>query len=51
MFAIGIVTRCPLELRLKKVNVGVNWRAVLSYSDKKFELEDSSLLENHVLAG
>uniref|UniRef100_A0A8C2HBZ1 Myxovirus (influenza virus) resistance G n=1 Tax=Cyprinus carpio TaxID=7962 RepID=A0A8C2HBZ1_CYPCA len=46
----GIVTRCPLELRLKKVNVGVNWRAVLSYSDKKFELEDSSLLENHVLA-
>uniref|UniRef100_A0A8C2E0J3 Myxovirus (influenza virus) resistance G n=1 Tax=Cyprinus carpio TaxID=7962 RepID=A0A8C2E0J3_CYPCA len=46
----GIVTRCPLELRLKKVNVGVNWRAVLSYSDKKFEFEDSSLLGNHVLA-
>uniref|UniRef100_A0A8C2HU40 Uncharacterized protein n=1 Tax=Cyprinus carpio TaxID=7962 RepID=A0A8C2HU40_CYPCA len=26
----GIVTRCPLELRLKKVP-GVNWKAVLTY--------------------
>uniref|UniRef100_A0A8C1LF56 Myxovirus (influenza virus) resistance D n=1 Tax=Cyprinus carpio TaxID=7962 RepID=A0A8C1LF56_CYPCA len=26
----GIVTRCPLELRLKKVT-GVNWKAVLTY--------------------
>uniref|UniRef100_A0A671SYV5 Interferon-induced GTP-binding protein Mx2-like n=1 Tax=Sinocyclocheilus anshuiensis TaxID=1608454 RepID=A0A671SYV5_9TELE len=46
----GIVTRCPLELRLKKVNVGVNWKAVLSYSNNKIEFVDSSLLENHVHA-
>ncbi|KAL1247540.1 hypothetical protein QQF64_022916 [Cirrhinus molitorella] len=29
----GIVTRCPLELRLKKVP-GVNWKAVLTYNKK-----------------
>ncbi|KAK7121471.1 hypothetical protein R3I93_022534 [Phoxinus phoxinus] len=30
----GIVTRCPLELRLKKVTGGVKWKAVLSYRKK-----------------
>uniref|UniRef100_A0A672NK19 Myxovirus (influenza virus) resistance D n=1 Tax=Sinocyclocheilus grahami TaxID=75366 RepID=A0A672NK19_SINGR len=39
----GIVTRCPLELRLKTVT-GVNWKA------KKFEFEDPSLVERHVAA-
>uniref|UniRef100_A0A8C1R8I2 Dynamin-type G domain-containing protein n=1 Tax=Cyprinus carpio TaxID=7962 RepID=A0A8C1R8I2_CYPCA len=33
----GIVTRCPLELRLKKVT-GVNWKAVLTYCKKKTDL-------------
>ncbi|XP_058623239.1 interferon-induced GTP-binding protein Mx2-like isoform X1 [Onychostoma macrolepis] len=33
VFAVGIVTRCPLELRLKKVP-GVNWKAVLTYNSK-----------------
>ncbi|XP_050955769.1 interferon-induced GTP-binding protein Mx3 [Labeo rohita] len=32
----GIVTRCPLELRLKKVP-GVNWKAVLTYNNKTGE--------------
>ncbi|KAF4095130.1 hypothetical protein G5714_024208 [Onychostoma macrolepis] len=44
----GIVTRCPLELRLKKVEGGVSWKAVLSYNDKKFEFVDSSSLETRV---
>uniref|UniRef100_A0A672SF00 Interferon-induced GTP-binding protein Mx3-like n=1 Tax=Sinocyclocheilus grahami TaxID=75366 RepID=A0A672SF00_SINGR len=44
----GIVTRCPLELRLKKVAGGVNWKAVLSYRDKKTEFVDSSLVENYI---
>ncbi|RXN19638.1 interferon-induced GTP-binding Mx3-like protein [Labeo rohita] len=44
----GIVTRCPLELRLKKVTGGVNWKAVLSYRDKKKEFNDSSLVENYI---
>ncbi|KAK9952345.1 hypothetical protein ABG768_018190 [Culter alburnus] len=46
----GIVTRCPLELRLKKVTGGVNWKAVLSYRDKRTEFVDSSLVGNHVEA-
>ncbi|XP_050958341.1 interferon-induced GTP-binding protein Mx3 isoform X2 [Labeo rohita] len=32
----GIVTRCPLELRLKKVPA-INWKAVLTYSKKTDE--------------
>ncbi|XP_042571342.1 interferon-induced GTP-binding protein Mx3-like [Cyprinus carpio] len=44
----GIVTRCPLELRLKKVTSGVNWKAVLSYRDKKREFVDSSLVEKYI---
>uniref|UniRef100_A0A673J1A6 Interferon-induced GTP-binding protein Mx3-like n=1 Tax=Sinocyclocheilus rhinocerous TaxID=307959 RepID=A0A673J1A6_9TELE len=44
----GIVTRCPLELRLKKVTGGVNWKAVLFYRDKKTEFVDSSLVENYI---
>ncbi|RXN19640.1 interferon-induced GTP-binding Mx3-like protein [Labeo rohita] len=32
----GIVTRCPLELRLKK-KTGVNWKAVLTYNKKTDE--------------
>ncbi|XP_077066930.1 myxovirus (influenza virus) resistance G [Siphateles boraxobius] len=43
----GIVTRCPLELRLKKVT-GVNWKAVLSYRKKRIEFVHSSLVERHV---
>uniref|UniRef100_A0A673GTH0 Interferon-induced GTP-binding protein Mx3-like n=1 Tax=Sinocyclocheilus rhinocerous TaxID=307959 RepID=A0A673GTH0_9TELE len=49
----GIVTRCPLELRLKKVP-GVNWKAVLTYDKKtdefKIEFADPSLVEEHVAA-
>ncbi|XP_077066924.1 interferon-induced GTP-binding protein Mx3-like isoform X2 [Siphateles boraxobius] len=40
----GIVTRCPLELRLKKVTGGVNWKAVLSYRKKRIEVVDSSFV-------
>ncbi|CAM4734642.1 unnamed protein product [Leuciscus chuanchicus] len=44
----GMVTRCPLELRLKKVTGGVSWKAVISYRDKKTEFVHSSLVERHV---
>ncbi|KAF4095430.1 hypothetical protein G5714_024508 [Onychostoma macrolepis] len=44
----GIVTRCPLELRLKKAKGAVNWKAVLSYRDKKKEFVDTSLVENYI---
>ncbi|XP_051978810.1 interferon-induced GTP-binding protein Mx3-like [Xyrauchen texanus] len=38
----GIVTRCPLELRLRKVIGGVNWKAIISYRMKRIEFVDSS---------
>ncbi|RXN19639.1 interferon-induced GTP-binding Mx3-like protein [Labeo rohita] len=43
----GIVTRCPLELRLKKVP-DVNWKGVISYRKKKIEFVDSSLVQKYV---
>ncbi|KAK7121470.1 hypothetical protein R3I93_022533 [Phoxinus phoxinus] len=46
----GIVTRCPLELRLKKVTGGVSWNAVLSYRDKKSEIVDSSSVGERIEA-
>uniref|UniRef100_A0A8C1ULD0 Uncharacterized protein n=1 Tax=Cyprinus carpio TaxID=7962 RepID=A0A8C1ULD0_CYPCA len=47
----GIVTRCPLELRLRNVTGGVSWKAVLprlSYEEKMIEFGDPSLVEKHV---
>uniref|UniRef100_A0A673GU36 Interferon-induced GTP-binding protein Mx2-like n=1 Tax=Sinocyclocheilus rhinocerous TaxID=307959 RepID=A0A673GU36_9TELE len=38
----GIVTRCPLELRLRNVTGGVSWKA------KIIEFGDPSLVEKHV---
>ncbi|XP_059392850.1 interferon-induced GTP-binding protein Mx3-like [Carassius carassius] len=43
----GIVTRCPLELRLKKVP-DINWKGFLFYRDKRIEFVDSSLVQKHV---
>uniref|UniRef100_A0A8C2K3R6 Uncharacterized protein n=2 Tax=Cyprinus carpio TaxID=7962 RepID=A0A8C2K3R6_CYPCA len=54
----GIVTRCPLELKLKKITKDNNWCGVLSYKklkeEKKKILKDPAEIENavlHVLAG
>ncbi|KAK9952341.1 hypothetical protein ABG768_018186, partial [Culter alburnus] len=46
----GIVTRCPLELRLKKVTGGVSWKAVLSYRKKRIEFVDPSFVAASKLA-
>uniref|UniRef100_A0A672RBX3 Interferon-induced GTP-binding protein Mx2-like n=1 Tax=Sinocyclocheilus grahami TaxID=75366 RepID=A0A672RBX3_SINGR len=43
----GIVTRCPLELRLRNVTGGVSWKAVLSYRKKKIE-KTAEAVEKHV---
>uniref|UniRef100_A0A8C1XWU1 Uncharacterized protein n=1 Tax=Cyprinus carpio TaxID=7962 RepID=A0A8C1XWU1_CYPCA len=45
----GIVTRCPLELRLKKVP-GVKWKAVLTY-DKKADGSVNLFAAQNELAG
>ncbi|XP_024293886.1 interferon-induced GTP-binding protein Mx2-like isoform X3 [Oncorhynchus tshawytscha] len=43
----GIVTRCPLELRLCYVS-GVAWKAVISYRDKRINIGDPSEVAGHV---
>ncbi|KAG7315743.1 hypothetical protein KOW79_020609 [Hemibagrus wyckioides] len=44
----GIVTRCPLELKLRKIKCGVQWRAVISYKEEFTEFNDPSLVEGYV---
>uniref|UniRef100_A0A8C2GD55 Uncharacterized protein n=1 Tax=Cyprinus carpio TaxID=7962 RepID=A0A8C2GD55_CYPCA len=46
----GIVTRCPLELRLKKVP-GVNWKAVLTYKKTDESGNSSHFAAQNELAG
>ncbi|KAM9455166.1 interferon-induced GTP-binding protein Mx3-like [Clarias gariepinus] len=46
----GIVTRCPLELKLRKIKCGVQWKAVISYGDEFIEFNDPSLVEGYVEA-
>uniref|UniRef100_A0A3B4E4B2 Uncharacterized protein n=1 Tax=Pygocentrus nattereri TaxID=42514 RepID=A0A3B4E4B2_PYGNA len=44
----GIVTRCPLELKLRKIKGGVQWRAAISYKEEYIEFDDPSLVEHYV---
>ncbi|GAA6090105.1 interferon-induced GTP-binding protein Mx3-like [Tachysurus ichikawai] len=44
----GIVTRCPLELKLRKIKCGVQWKAVISYKDESIEFNDPSEVEGFV---
>ncbi|KAJ8352499.1 hypothetical protein SKAU_G00239750 [Synaphobranchus kaupii] len=45
----GIVTRCPLELKLRKLRGGGQWRASISYEEEKIQFEDPSLVQGHVV--
>uniref|UniRef100_A0A3B4CGR5 Dynamin-type G domain-containing protein n=1 Tax=Pygocentrus nattereri TaxID=42514 RepID=A0A3B4CGR5_PYGNA len=44
----GIITRCPLQLKLRKIKNEVKWQAVLSYKDTSIKLEDPSQVEGCV---
>ncbi|KAK2817921.1 hypothetical protein Q7C36_021854 [Tachysurus vachellii] len=44
----GIVTRCPLELKLRKIKCGVQWKAVISYKEQFIEFDDPSEVEGYV---
>uniref|UniRef100_A0A673GXA9 Interferon-induced GTP-binding protein Mx-like n=1 Tax=Sinocyclocheilus rhinocerous TaxID=307959 RepID=A0A673GXA9_9TELE len=45
----GIVTRCPLVLKLKKITKGNNWHGVLSYKKQEKKLKDPAEVEKAVL--
>ncbi|MBN3312014.1 MX protein, partial [Atractosteus spatula] len=44
----GIVTRCPLVLKLKKVKVGQPWKGRLTYKESDVELKSPSEVEKEV---
>ncbi|XP_069492145.1 interferon-induced GTP-binding protein Mx3-like isoform X2 [Ambystoma mexicanum] len=45
----GIVTRCPLELKLKKVEPGTEWHGKISYKNYTNELESPSEVEDEIV--
>lgn len=47
----GIVTRCPLVLKLKKLNQGEEWKGKVTYDDIEVELSDPSEVEEAINTG
>ncbi|XP_050956148.1 LOW QUALITY PROTEIN: interferon-induced GTP-binding protein Mx3 [Labeo rohita] len=44
----GIVTRCPLELKLRKLSNGSTWTAIISYNNVCETFYDPAQVESHV---
>ncbi|KAJ7998949.1 hypothetical protein DPEC_G00210300 [Dallia pectoralis] len=44
----GIVTRCPLELKMKRKREGEGWHGKISYQDHEEEIEDPSDVEKKI---
>ncbi|XP_075870263.1 interferon-induced GTP-binding protein Mx-like isoform X2 [Nelusetta ayraudi] len=44
----GIVTRCPLELKMKRTEQGEEWYGHISYQDTDIELTDPADVENSI---
>ncbi|KAI4877134.1 hypothetical protein NFI96_026488, partial [Prochilodus magdalenae] len=44
----GIVTRCPLELKLRKMQAGSTWTAVISYRDIQETFTNPAQVESYV---
>ncbi|KAF3855953.1 hypothetical protein F7725_016676 [Dissostichus mawsoni] len=47
----GIVTRCPLELKMKRRKEGEGWYGKISYQDFEEELKDLAGVENKIREG
>ncbi|XP_078416446.1 interferon-induced GTP-binding protein Mx-like isoform X2 [Cetorhinus maximus] len=45
----GVVTRCPLELKLKKIEKNKPWKAQISYRDYSRTLDHTSQVEDEIL--
>ena len=48
---LGIVTRCPLVLRLKKLGNEDQWKGKVSFLDKEIEISDASQVEKEISEG
>lgn len=47
----GIVTRCPLELKMKRKKEGEDWYGKISYQDYEEELDDPQKVEAKIREG
>lgn len=48
---LGIVTRCPLVLRLKKLEKEGEWKGKVSFLDREIEISDASQVEKEISKG
>ncbi|XP_029357349.1 interferon-induced GTP-binding protein Mx-like [Echeneis naucrates] len=44
----GIVTRCPLELKMKRKKEGEEWYGKISYQDHEEEMDDPAVVEKKI---
>lgn len=51
MWSPGIVTRCPLVLKLKKLVNEDKWRGKVSYQDREVEISDPAEVEEEINKG
>lgn len=51
LFDSGIVTRCPLELKLRKLKDGSEWTAIISYKEVRETFHDPKQVEGFVRRG
>ncbi|KAG2456463.1 MX1 protein, partial [Polypterus senegalus] len=47
----GIVTRCPLELKMKKIRAGEPWKGKLKYRDIEMDLDEPHSVEQEIVKG
>uniref|UniRef100_A0A8C4RSD8 Interferon-induced GTP-binding protein Mx-like n=1 Tax=Erpetoichthys calabaricus TaxID=27687 RepID=A0A8C4RSD8_ERPCA len=45
----GIVTRCPLELKMKKIRAGEPWKGKLKYRDNEMDLNEPHSVEQEIV--
>ncbi|XP_039600057.1 interferon-induced GTP-binding protein Mx-like [Polypterus senegalus] len=45
----GIVTRCPLELKMKKIRAGEPWKGKLKYRDIEMDLDEPHSVEQEIV--
>lgn len=47
----GIVTRCPLELKMKRKEVGEEWYGKITYKEHEEEIKDPKFVEKMIRKG
>lgn len=51
MFCTGIVTRCPLELKMIRTKGEGKWHAKISYQDYEEDIDDPAEVEKKIREG